>query len=97
LERDLVHSDPLFVEMRRRIDVSAVLPHHFVERRAEAVFGNSIWFARFGIGCWGHFCLTKAGPHRCLRSEAMRQIDEFLRCDHAMSTREVTLRFCGRS
>ena len=78
LERDLVHRDPLLIEMCRRIDVRAVLPNHLVVGGPKAVLGDRIRLGGFRIGCRSHFCLTKARPYRRIRSEALRKVDELL-------------------
>ena len=75
-ERDLVHRDPFLVEMRRRIDMRAVLADDLIERGAKAVVFDGVWPLRLWIGCGRHLCLAKSRPHRRLRAEAVREIDE---------------------
>ena len=78
LEGDHIHGDPLFVEMRRRIDVGTVLADELVERCAEAVFLDGVRALRLRIGCGCHFGLAEAGPNRGSRIEAVREINETL-------------------
>ena len=78
LEGDQIHGDPFFVEMRRRIDVSAVLADEFVERCAKAVFLDGVRALRLWVGCWCHFGLAEAGPNGRSRVEAVREINETL-------------------
>ena len=50
LERDQVHGDPVLGEMRRRIDVRAVLPDHLIIGRAETVLGDGVGLLGLRIG-----------------------------------------------
>ena len=66
LERNLIHGDAVFGEMRWRINMGAVLADHFVVGGAESVFRDGVGFVSFGIGCSRELGLTEAGPDRCL-------------------------------
>ena len=72
------HGDPVFVEMRGRIDVGAVLADELVERCAEAVFLDGVGALCLRVGCGCHFRLAEAGPHGGPRVEAVREINETL-------------------
>ena len=88
LERDLVHRDPLLVEMRRRIDVGAVLPDHLVDRGAETVVLDRVGLLRFRIGGGRHLGLAEARPHRRRGVEAVREIDELFALNDAIGALE---------
>ena len=89
LERDFVHGDPLLVEMRRRIDVRAVLPGHLVDRGAETVVLDGVGLFRFRVGGGRNPGLAEAGPDRRRGVEAVREIDEILAGDGAIGRREI--------
>jgi hypothetical protein len=77
-ERNLVHSDAAFGEMRRRIDMRAVLADHLIIGSAESIFRNSVRLMCLRIGRRRELGLTEAGPHRRVGTETMREIDEGL-------------------
>src|SRR5262249_52810652 len=92
LEWDLIHADSFVIEMRRRIDVSAVLPDHLIERGAETIVLDRIGFACFGIRSRRHFCLTETRPNWRVGPKAVSEIDELFGCNHTISAREIILR-----
>jgi len=95
-EWNFVHRDAVLGEMRRRIDVRAVLPDHLVVGGAEAVFGDRVRLMRLRIGGRGEFRLAETGPHRRIGTETMREIDERLRSDRLIGALDVRLRLRER-
>ena len=49
-EGQLVHRDAVRIEMRRRVDMGAVLPHHRVEERTQMVLLDRVRPAGRGVG-----------------------------------------------
>ena len=91
LERNPVHGDAVFGEVRRRIDRRAVLPDHFVVGRAEAIFRDGVRLVRLRIGGRRELGLAETGPHRRVGTEAMLEIDESFGRDRLIGARQVCL------
>ena len=80
-ERNLIDGFAARIEMRRRIDMRAVLPDHRVEERTEAISLDGIWPAGCGISGGCEFRLTKSLPDRSRWAEGVSQIDEAFASD----------------
>jgi hypothetical protein len=97
LERDLVHGDAIFREMRRRIDMGAVLPNHVVGGRAETVVLDRVRLPGFRVEGWREIGLSESRPHRCRRAEAVSKVDELLAGNDAIGSIEIATRSSRRA
>ena len=78
LERDLVHGDAVLVEMRRRIDMGAILPDHVVIGGAEAILLDGVGPLVFGSNAGVNLAWPKPDHTGVVGAEAVGEIDEFL-------------------
>src|SRR3984885_12988436 len=97
LERDLVHGDAIFREMRRRIDMGAVLPNHVVGGRAETVVFDRVRLPGFRVEGWREIGLSESRPPRCRRTEAVSEVDELLAGNDAIGSLEIATCNGGRA
>ena len=96
LERNLIHGDAVLGEMRRRIDMGAVLPDHLIISGAEAVLGDGVGLMRLRIGGGREFGLAETRPDRRFRPKAVGKVDEGFGGDGAIGAREIRLRLRRR-
>ena len=89
LERNAVHGDAVLGEMRRRIDMGAVLPDHLIVGRAEAVLRDGVGLAGLRIDGRRHLRLAEARPHRRVRPEAVGEVDEAFSGENASDGVEI--------
>ena len=78
---------PVLVEMRRRIDMRAVLPDHLVIRGAEAVLLDCVRRLVFGSARGENFAWPKPDHTGVSGDEAVGQVDELLRRDDLIGAR----------
>src|SRR5262249_11901880 len=96
-KRDFVHGDAILGEMRRRVDMGAVLTDHLVVGAAESVLADRIRLPCLWIDSRRHLRLTKTRPNRRIWPETVGQVDELLAGDNPIRTIEIALRARGRT
>ncbi len=78
LYRNRIHGETVLGEMRRWIDMGAILADHLVEGQPEAVLCNGVGLAAFWIHGRRHLGLTETGPDRRVGAEPVGEVNEGL-------------------